>query len=302
MARKRLDGISHEQVLEQRRETAIRERKRKGLRGITGYGCKMVRNGCYLLQKRFGRKRLGFLTLTLPTAPDYLWALILNWSEVVRKFNQEFKRMLERRGASPDFVFVTEIQEKRSRETGMLVPHLHLVYEAWDGKSYKPDRKIDWYVGWQEIQALWKRILENELGRLGVYQDDKPLDNPRVSLESVKKSAEGYLGKYMSKGKKCVDQLLKDGFSPSEIPSQWWGSTAGLRQEIHQKIISLDPGLITSVLEGIDLVKHGILKFQRAVTILLPDGEETREKIVGYALRLTESWNLAYRSDPPNSA
>lgn len=292
----------HDQEQLERALKAPEKRKRKGLNGITGYGAKMVKNGCYLLQQWFGKERLGFLTLTLPNEDRYLWACVLQWSEIIRKFNQEFKRLLERRGAFTEFCYVTEIQEKRSRNTGMLVPHLHLVFNGWDGKSYLPGRKIQWYVSWQEIQQLWKRILENELRRLEIYEEGTPLGNPRVSVERVKKSAEGYLGKYMSKGRHCVKQLLSEGFAPSEMPAHWWGISTMLRQGILGQVKELPEEILDSVLGGVDLVARGVACYVKEVIIDWQKGTETLKRRVGYALRLVESWNEDFKNYPLDSA
>jgi hypothetical protein len=294
------DYPSHEETLAERKEQSARTPpKRKGLQGITGYGRKMVRSSCYLLQEKFGKERLGFLTLTLPNNPSYLPILSQRkaWPELVRKFDQELTRELERKGAPIHYIQVTEIQEKRSRATGTLIPHLHLVYVAWDGKSYRDDGKKEFYLSHSWLQETWQRVLENSLKTWEAWIEGNPLDKARVSIETIKKSVEGYLGKYMTKGKKSLDKLVKDGFSVSEIPCHWWGCNKEMRELVKSGIQSLPGDIVTTVLQGVDLVKRGVARYQREIKITLTRGCEEVEKTVGYAFRLVESWNKSLRNE-----
>ncbi len=45
-------------------------RKPRGQKGISGLGKRTVRNGAWILQKSYGKKQLGFLTVTVPSFPD----------------------------------------------------------------------------------------------------------------------------------------------------------------------------------------------------------------------------------------
>jgi hypothetical protein len=71
--------------------TASNESKRRGHKGITSYGKRMIRNAAWLIQKKVGIKQLGFLTVTLPSfdsREDIMCVLISEWSEMVRQFLQ----------------------------------------------------------------------------------------------------------------------------------------------------------------------------------------------------------------------
>jgi hypothetical protein len=287
---------SHESVLAERKEQALRTpRKRKGLNGITGYGSKMVRSGCYLLQQTWGKDRLGFLTLTLPDNRDYLHILSMGWAELVRKFDQELTRELERKGAPTHYIQVTEVQEKRSRATGMVIPHLHLVYVAWDGKNYRDDGKRDYYLSYNWLQQTWQRVLENSLGTWKALIEGSKLDKARISIETIKKSVEGYLGKYMTKGKKALQKLIKDGFALGDIPCHWWGCNREMRAMVKEGIQPLPGDIVAAVLGGVDLVARGVARYLNRMQITLKGDGEERQKTVGYAFRLVERWNRSLR-------
>lgn len=295
-----VDYPSHEKTLAERKERSERTPpKRKGLNGITGRGSKMVRSSCYLLQGEFGKERLGFLTLTLPDNRDYLPILSQRkaWPELVRKFCQKLMRKLRKLGAPCYYIQVTEIQEKRSRATGLLIPHLHLVYVAWDGKSYQADGRKEFYLSHSWLQEAWQSVLENSLKTWEAWIEGSSLDKARVSIETVKKNVEGYLGKYMTKGKKSLNKLIKDGFSVSEIPCQWWGCNKDMREKVKSSIQSLPDDIVTTVLQGVDLVARGVARYLHEVKVTLKREGEAVEKTVGYALRLVESWNKSLRTE-----
>lgn len=257
----------------------------------------MVRSACYLLQQKFGKERLGFLTLTLPNSQDYLSVLSHGWPELVRKFDQELTRELDRKGAPKHYIQVTEIQEKRSRATGMLVPHLHLVFVAWDGKSYREDGKKEFYLSYSWIQQTWQRVLENSLRTWKAWIEGSALDKARISIETIKKSVEGYLGKYLTKGKKSLKKLTNDGFSSGEIPAHWWGCNREMRQLVKGGIQALPDDIVAAVLQGVDLVSRGVARYLNKITVSLTNQGEEREKTVGYAFRLFERWNRGLRTE-----
>jgi hypothetical protein len=105
------------------------KRGRYGKHGITGFGKRFVKNACILLQQRYGKRRLGFATATLPDmGVSSLKVIISNLSDVVRRFYQKLRRICEKRGCQFIYVGVVEIQEKRFQTSGLPVPHLHFVY------------------------------------------------------------------------------------------------------------------------------------------------------------------------------
>jgi hypothetical protein len=272
-----------------------RKRKRKGTKGIGSYGTKTVRSGCHILQRHFGRSRLGFLTLTLPDHPDYLSIWVCFWSEIVRKFTQELKRELERQGAPSHVVAVTEIQTKRSKNAGFPVPHLHACYVAWDGQTYIKGakntlggRKKQHYISHAKMQEIFARILSNVIeAATGIAHNISEI-NPRVEVKAVKKSAEGYLGKYMSKGGKDVKRFTEEDPKRTDLPTHWWHCTKELRRIIKGLVTELPPAMLEAALTQMnDLLSLGIVQYARAITKVI----NGKEMLLGWAFRFAPDYN-----------
>lgn len=205
--------------------------KRYGLNGITSLGKKMVRNGCYLVERRL--KRYGeytqFSTVTLPRLGEQHEKYICsNWSELVRKFFQELKREYKRHGRIFHYVAVTEIQPKRWKNQGFVGLHLHYVYNAIRKKNTK-----EWVISDTQVLEIWIRILNNTLYKSTLETGAPPLKVSWVSYKRVpvKKSAENYLGKYMTKGGCIVKEVLEEK-GEEYLPKQWWSISNFLRMTI----------------------------------------------------------------------
>lgn len=211
-------------------------RARKGLKGIGGEAKRKLRSGCYLLAERYGNKRLGFLTLTLPNA-DWLtdiWAL--NFSELVRQVIQEIRRELQRKGAPDSVVGAIELQTERFEEYGQVAPHLHLVYVA----RANP-RKPSWYISAKTFRKIWKRVL------IAVVRPECPnIDELKKHIEwdaavdcaMIRKSAESYLSKYLSKGGGDIEAILEE-YGEEFVPKAWYTISSKLLKAIMSSILSL---------------------------------------------------------------
>lgn len=190
------------------------EKSRYGLNGIPSRSAKKVRNGAYLLQKRCGNELLSFLTITMPSLPvDDMRLVHACWSKVVDSVKRKVTRALVEKGIHTEFVMVVEVQEKRYKETGIPVLHLHALFQG--RKKFKT-----WAVTCGEFDKMWSQTLENILG--------KPVDvGSACNVQRVKASAEGYMGKYMSKGAKVVESVKAAGLE-EWLPRQWWSMTRAL--------------------------------------------------------------------------
>lgn len=267
----------------------------KGLRGITRYGTKMVRNGCYALQAMYGKARLGFLTLTLPNHPDYLPIWVSRWAEIVRKTLQEIQRELKRLGAPSHLLGVTEIQSKRSDKAGFCVPHFHAVFVAWDGKSWrrvgingKITRKKQHYISHGKIQSIFHRVLLNEVRLVAEIEPETDGTMPRVEVQAVKKSAEGYLGKYMSKGAKDVKKYLDADPNRTDIPSHWWHCTKELRAIVKGLTGQVCPAMVDAITTNyMELIEAGLVQYLRPIEIDIGGIIRT----IGYAGRWKQKFN-----------
>ena len=130
-------------------------RKRYGTKGISANGKRTVKAASALLQQMYGRRRLGFVTLTLPNySKQQISYLSSNWGRIVRVYFQRLKRLVESRGLPFLYVCTTEIQEKRYKKTSVIAPHLHYCYVARGVKHAS-----DFYVSASEIRELWGSVI-----------------------------------------------------------------------------------------------------------------------------------------------
>lgn len=201
----------------------------RGLKGITSYGRKMVRNGAYLLEKRFGRKNLSFLTLTLPSLSEESWQSVCeNWGEVVRVFSQWLNRRLERNGLPSFTVSCTELQEERSTRTGEPALHLHALFVGRTNSG-------KWALTPRDVRGAWQRAVAKWLSPA----DADVSFSSSERLESVRKSASGYMGKYMSKGLSAVASVSSKT-TEFTLPHTWYNLSAPLRKWVLSNVIVLN--------------------------------------------------------------
>jgi len=195
-----------------------------GRKGITAYGQKVVRSGAYLLQEKYGKERLSFLTLTVPRYGHQEECKIAGrWAYLTKSLLQALRRRLEKAGLPKSIVLVTELQPKRlqGREPGCL--HLHLVFvgrERGKGWAYSP----------REYRELWLGLLSGVLGR-------KLPSAPCENVQRVEKDASQYLSKYMSKGVESVTDYAEiNGWDM--VPRQWWSATAPIKAAVKKYTIT----------------------------------------------------------------
>lgn len=166
-----------------------RIRGKRGCRGISAKSADALKYWVGQFERKYGRKRLSFLTLTIPDMEGTLREQLQeHWAEIVHRFVDELKRILRRLGAPTDAIFgCTEIQLKRSERDGWNVPHLHLVFVG------RKTIRGNWLVSPQGIRRVWKRVVCNQL----------PINDidfgASENLQQIRRSAARYLGKYLSK-------------------------------------------------------------------------------------------------------
>lgn len=206
-----------------------------GRKGITAYGQKVVRSGAYLLQEKYGKERLSFLTLTVPRyGHEEECKIAGQWAYLTKSLLQALRRRLERAGLPKSVVLVTELQPKRlqGREPGCL--HLHLVFVGrgrGEGWAYSP----------REYREMWLGLLSGVLGRT---VPDAPCEN----VQRVERDASQYLSKYMSKGVSSVaDYAEINGWAM--VPRQWWSATAPVKAAV--KKYTITGGFAASMLDEI---------------------------------------------------
>jgi hypothetical protein len=208
-----------------------------GRKGITGYGQKVIRSGAHLLQSKYGRSRLSFLTLTVPSYGYEDEARIASsWSYLTKSLLQALRRRLARKGLPGSIVLVTELQPKRlqNREPGCL--HLHLVFVGRHAHGV-------WAYSPREYREIWLGLLSNLLGR-------KVPDAPCENVQRIEKDASQYLSKYMSKGVASVTGLA-DIVGWERVPRQWWSATASIKKAVKRYTMKgpLSSSLLNEVIE-----------------------------------------------------
>ena len=215
--------------------------RKYGRKGITRYGRKNVSGISTLLQERYGKERLGFGTSTLPslTYEGSLKACEL-WGEIVRRFFQSLKRYFEAKGKKFLYVSCTEIQEKRLLGTGIACPHLHFVYVC------RRSKRSGFYINAQEMRQFWERAVIQVIGcqSLSCYQPETTF-RASIDCQIVKKSASGYLGKYLSKGSNVIASMQKKGYE--KFPRQWWSASMQCKKAFKKSIIRLDSNLCRDI-------------------------------------------------------
>jgi hypothetical protein len=237
---------SHKSVL-----NLNQNRSRRGQKGISTNGKRMVRSAGVLLEQRFQRHNLTFFTGTLPELDDEARLLICQrWDQVCRKFHQELGRELERHGLSKAFAYVTEIQEKRFYEWGQVYLHVHTVFQG------RRNRKSAWAITKEKAREIWNRIISNELG-----QDIDSLASTRV--EQPRKSLEAEMGKYLGKGASVIADVIEAGLG-DYLPTAWWGASRPLKAAVRKAVIRSSSDLANFLSGNLDSLAHaGLLKFRR---------------------------------------
>jgi hypothetical protein len=176
----------------------------------------MVRNCIARQERQHGKHNLAFATYTVPDLPEADMAhLRANWGEVTKQLMKMIGRDLERAGIKPEYVYVVEPQLKRYKKTGVIVPHIHVVFQS------RKNRYSSYVISKERNTELWNRALSNVLGR----EISAPYG---AQIAKIEKSAERYMSKYMSKGADVAQKLIDDGHR-NDLPKQWWGASYSLR-------------------------------------------------------------------------
>ena len=122
-----------------------------------------------------------------------------------------------------------------------------------------------WAINKAEIQQLWKETIDNITG--GDVDVSKA-----TRIERVEKSAENYMGKYMSKGVAAVQSVVEAGYE-DWLPHQWWSMTRTLSKRIRALIRISHQSAVTvwhSLLNGVE----GICQWFRPVHVDAVTGEK----------------------------
>lgn len=235
-----------------------------GKHGITRFGKRVVKNGALLLERKYGKKRLGFVTCTLPRFSEKIQRAINGrWSEIIRRFYQKLTRQLQKIGKPCIYVSVTEIQEKRFKKYGVPCPHLHFIYLCRDS----PNSRYWLYIC--QIHRAWNESILEVIALCGLT-DSRETEESYGSVHAacIRKSASAYIGKYMSKGCKVIASMQEKGWE--EFPKQWWTASALVKKMFKDSIIILDQATASAIFYGLEHYLHeGMIEWARYIEILI---------------------------------
>jgi hypothetical protein len=194
---------------------AASSRQRSGKRQ-TSYSKRMVRNAVARLERLHGKQNLAFATFTLPDLSAANMAhLRAIWGDVCKALTKAIGRDLQQAGIKPEWVYITEIQLERFTKTGVIAPHIHIVFQS------RKSRYHPYAISKERNTELWNRVLSNALGSV--------VKAPYgANIQPIKKSPERYMSKYMTKGSSLAQELIDKG-QGNELPKQWWGASYSLR-------------------------------------------------------------------------
>lgn len=189
----------------------------RGQKGITTHQRRVISNAVQFLQRRHGRKRLSFVTLTLPDLTfEESWMVSSNWSTIVRVFFQRLGRWQSKLGITPHYASCTEMQPHRMERDGHPALHLHFVMVG------KARGRKGWAFKPKFIRKLWRDTVQPYL-----YEEKDWSASENV--QQVKRNAAAYLGKYISKGGAVASPPCPCGTGWS-LPSQWINVSSKLRR------------------------------------------------------------------------
>lgn len=197
--------------------------RRRGLKGLSGYGARTLRSGAFLMEKKLGKDDVAFWTLTVPTLSlEARKTVAREWPDLVHRLMGQMSRMLERSGRSPAILGCTEIQSGRLEKYKEGYLHLHLICPLHANTAGLHAIEVD------ELRDWWKRAVERKI-RMPLAQ------TPRVQVEAVRESVEAYLGKYLSKGDGDALEGFIEDLGEESVPATWWHATMLVKNVVKER-------------------------------------------------------------------
>ncbi len=253
-------------------------KRRHGLKGLPRSGRYRILEGASVLQQRYGR-RLGFYTLTCPyTEAELIYEYNKNFAEISRRFFQELRREYHRNGLTYSFVAAYEIQPGRWEDTGTPVLHLH-----WLSPCYFPNTR-EFVLSADEIRNIYSRVLCSVVA---------PCPSVGASLDAqvIRKTASGYLAKYLSKGGDIISSIAE--VAASQLPSRWWSCSRNILHAINHLTMELPQELCATLMLAARSTQSQLpfLYYIKPISIPTPAGD----KNVGLAAAATPLYAQSLR-------
>lgn len=233
------------------------KRINRGSRGISSRGAQLVKDAAFIMERDYSKEVLSFFTGTIAPGVPLLTSFDRNeWARRIDLFKRRIIRKLEEANLPSHIVGVTELQTQRYERTGEFAYHVHWI---WVGRH----PWSSWSMGVEWVQRQWDECVNYE-----VYNaNDNTINNTKsasTNIERVKKSAVGYLGKYMSKGRAAL-KALNPQLNPTNCPPSWYVCTKGLRSKVHSETRVFFGDRATTIYDFLQDNAEACLSFHRRI-------------------------------------
>jgi len=180
-------------------------RAQRGSKGINARQRDILCWGAATLERVYNRANLSFLTYTLPDlSPDDLVAVKANWGDIVNRVQLRIKEKLSGKDIKTSIVGCTELQLERYQNSGVVYPHLHMVFRG------RRDSHSDWALKPHQFRRIWRNCI-------GKFLDATAYTwTASENVERVRKSVAGYLAKYVSKCASKAESSLLSEWHPKD--------------------------------------------------------------------------------------
>lgn len=172
--------------------------------------------------------------------------------------------MLSLKGLEWLFIGVTEIQEKRWLETGEVALHLHAVFP---GRHYG----CAWEYTPLDYKLVWNRVLQKVLNK----SENDAEWSATTNVQSVKRSAANYLGKYLSKGSTLVKAVIDAGHL-SNVPCSWYICSKELRTLLLRSVKRFTEELADKVYRALIENSSEFIRWSKGVEVPVGEGYKAR--------------------------
>lgn len=213
-------------------------RKRRGAKGITSYGKKMLKSAGSEINRLFPQHRVTLGTLTIPPLTrQQRIQMVEQWPQFVRQLIQRLSRRLKARGLPEVVALCSEVQPERLKESGQAYLHLHVLW------LNQPGKKGNWTIHPRGL-AVWTSKFWSP--RLGL----DPSSYFNVDVKRVRGQAARYLAKYLSKGSDDIAAASEDWGEGVGLKT-WWNLSQAARKMVKDAVLSGDAvgALLDSVLQ-----------------------------------------------------
>ncbi len=189
------------------------------------------------IEKRYGRERCHFLTLTLPGSTNAAMTAIAAWSsEISRRTSQWIQRRYPVSEGTHHAVWVWENQKR-----GAL--HLHMLLALPDPSElpqFRKDVTDYWYSMLVELSAKSGTDLFAKSPSFSWLNRWDEISDRAVDVATVKKSVAAYLAKYLTKEPNPENKSKELAPSAKYWPAQWWGCTDATRKLEAEMILRVE--------------------------------------------------------------